>query len=229
MGQQWPKNGKKLGFGVIFHFFAIFGPFFPHFGPRAFFFFFGQFFPIFGFRPVFHYAAWLVSPVLIPLPLLKGDTSIQAHSSIPKSEAFTGPSNMEVGLMLATTGALPRASVRYSQVHAWHIQQITLWHEIQAVLDGVPPTGLQLLRWERVLLMLWIKGLEHLKSEVMLSPPRVRPLKNSMRKYYENNSLRIIFRNFWGILCSWNVQERKEVIQGITCEIRNLPRLNISE
>ena len=50
----------------------------------------------------------------------------------------------------------------------------------QAVLDGVPPTGLQLLRWERVLLMLWIKGLSTSKSEVKLSPPRGRPLKNSM-------------------------------------------------
>ena len=36
--------------------------------------------------------------------------------------------------------------------------------EIQAVLDGVPPTGLQLLRRERVLLMLWIKGPEHLEK-----------------------------------------------------------------
>ena len=34
----------------------------------------------------------------------------------------------------------------------------------QAVLDGVPPTGLQLLRQEWVPLTLWIKGLEHLEK-----------------------------------------------------------------
>ena len=32
------------------------------------------------------------------------------------------------------------------------------------MLDGVPPTGLQLLRSERVLLTLWIKGLQHLEK-----------------------------------------------------------------
>ena len=36
--------------------------------------------------------------------------------------------------------------------------------------------------------------------------PRAYPLT---RNYYKNNSLRIIFRNFEGISCSRNVQERK--------------------
>ena len=54
MGKKWPKNGEKIGFGSFSHLFAIFGPFFPHFGPRAIFYFFGRFFPIFGFRPVLH-------------------------------------------------------------------------------------------------------------------------------------------------------------------------------
>ena len=40
------------------------------------------------------------------------------------------------------------------------------------------------------------------------------------RNYYENNSLRIIFRNFGGILSSSNSHERK-TFQGITREIRN--------
>ena len=53
-GKNGPKNGKKMGFGVIFlflrHFWAIFSPFraeghFP---------FFDQFFSIFEFQPVFH-------------------------------------------------------------------------------------------------------------------------------------------------------------------------------
>ena len=58
LGPKWGKNGPKMAKkrknDPEFHFFAIFGPFFPHFGPRAIFYFFGQFFPIFGFRPVFH-------------------------------------------------------------------------------------------------------------------------------------------------------------------------------
>ena len=43
---------------------------------------------------------------------------------------------------------------------------------------------------------------------VPLSSPRwlIYPLT---RKYYENNSLRIIYRNYWGILSSRNVQEKK--------------------
>ena len=45
------------------------------------------------------------------------------------------------------------------------------------------------------------------------------------RNYYENNSLRIIFCNFWGVLCSRNVQERK-TFQGITREIRNFSENN---
>ena len=40
----------------------------------------------------------------------------------------------------------------------------------QAVFDGVPPTGSQLLRWERVLFTLWMKCLEHLGSEVGCRP-----------------------------------------------------------
>ena len=54
MGNKWPKNGKKMGFGIIFLFFAIFGPFFPYFGARAIFYFCWPFFSHFGFRPVFH-------------------------------------------------------------------------------------------------------------------------------------------------------------------------------
>ena len=49
----------------------------------------------------------------------------------------------------------------------------------QAVHDGVPQTGLQLLRSKRVPLKLWIK-LQTWKGEVKLSAPRGRPLKNSM-------------------------------------------------
>ena len=45
----------------------------------------------------------------------------------------------------------------------------------QEVLDRFPPTGLQLLRSERVLLTLGIKGLEHLESEVKLSPLQGAP------------------------------------------------------
>ena len=43
LGPKWGKNGpkiaKKLKNGPKSHFFAIFGPFFPHFGPRAIFYF----------------------------------------------------------------------------------------------------------------------------------------------------------------------------------------------
>ena len=49
-----PKWQKKWGLGPFFNFFAIFGPFFPYFGPRAIFYLFGKFAPISGFRPVFH-------------------------------------------------------------------------------------------------------------------------------------------------------------------------------
>ena len=42
-----------------------------------------------------------------------------------------------------------------------------------AVLDGVPPTGLQLLRSERVLLTRWFWSTW--QSEVKLSPPRGPP------------------------------------------------------
>ena len=40
----------------------------------------------------------------------------------------------------------------------------TFADHFQALLDGVPPTGLQLLRLERVLLMLRINCLEHLEK-----------------------------------------------------------------
>ena len=39
MGKKWPKNGKKWDLGPFFYFFAIFGLFFPHFGPMAIFYF----------------------------------------------------------------------------------------------------------------------------------------------------------------------------------------------
>ena len=45
------------------------------------------------------------------------------------------------------------------------------------------------------------------------------------RNYYENNSLRIAFRNFWVILCSENLQERK-TFPGFTRDIRNFYKNN---
>ena len=54
MGKKWPKNGEKMGFGVIFLFFRHFWAIFSLFRADAHFLFVGQFFPIFGFRPVFH-------------------------------------------------------------------------------------------------------------------------------------------------------------------------------
>ena len=53
--------------------------------------------------------------------------------------------------------------------------------KIQAALDGVPLTGLQLLRWERVLLTLWLKGLEHSEKWSKVVAPSGPPLKNSMK------------------------------------------------
>ena len=53
-GEKWPKNGEKMGFGVIFLFFRHFWAIFSPFRAEGHFLFFGQFFPIFGFRPVFH-------------------------------------------------------------------------------------------------------------------------------------------------------------------------------
>ena len=43
LGPKWQKNGPK--------FFAIFGPFFRHFGPRAIFYFWASFFPFLHFGP----------------------------------------------------------------------------------------------------------------------------------------------------------------------------------
>ena len=55
LGPKWGKNGpkmaKKWNVGSFFYFFAIFGPFFPHFGPRAIFHFFANFFPFLDFGP----------------------------------------------------------------------------------------------------------------------------------------------------------------------------------
>ena len=51
MGKNGPKMGKKKN-NPKSHFFAIFGPYFPHVGPC--FFCFLRIFSIFGFRPVFH-------------------------------------------------------------------------------------------------------------------------------------------------------------------------------
>ena len=50
MGKRWPKNGEKIGH-FFPSFFAIFGPFFPHFGPRAIFYFLANFFPFLDFGP----------------------------------------------------------------------------------------------------------------------------------------------------------------------------------
>ena len=46
-------------------------------------------------------------------------------------------------------------------------QMVPFWailDNFQAVLDGVPPTALELLRSERVLSTLWKEGLEHLEK-----------------------------------------------------------------
>ena len=61
-GEKWPKNGEKMEFGVVFYFFTIFGPFFPHFGPRAIFYFSANFFLHFWISAHFPFqnqAAWL--------------------------------------------------------------------------------------------------------------------------------------------------------------------------
>ena len=71
MGEQWPKNGEKMGFGVIFLFFAIFGPFFPHFGPRAILHFSANFFPFSDFA-VFH---------SIPGRLARNENAIEQKNS----------------------------------------------------------------------------------------------------------------------------------------------------
>ena len=56
--QKWEKlarNGEKMAqkwdLGSFFYFFAIFGPFFPHFGPRAIFYFLANFSPFLDFGP----------------------------------------------------------------------------------------------------------------------------------------------------------------------------------
>ena len=62
-GKKWPKNGEKNWKNdPKSHFLAIFGPFFPHFGPRAFFYFLANFFPFLDFGPfsILYQAAWLV-------------------------------------------------------------------------------------------------------------------------------------------------------------------------
>ena len=55
LGPKWGKNGpkmaKKWDLGSFLYFFAIFWPFFPHFGPRAIFYFLANFFPFLDFGP----------------------------------------------------------------------------------------------------------------------------------------------------------------------------------
>ena len=51
IGKKWPKNGKKWDNDPTSHFFAIFGPFFPHFGSRAIFYFLDNFFQFLDFGP----------------------------------------------------------------------------------------------------------------------------------------------------------------------------------
>ena len=51
VGKKWPKKGKKWDLGSFSIFIAIFGPFFPHFGPRAIFYFWANFFPFLDFAP----------------------------------------------------------------------------------------------------------------------------------------------------------------------------------
>ena len=59
MGKKWFKNDEKIENDPKSHFFAIFGPFFPHFGPRAIFYFLANFshfwisarFPFYARRP----------------------------------------------------------------------------------------------------------------------------------------------------------------------------------
>ena len=56
------------------------------------------------------------------------------------------------------------------------------------MLDGVPPTGLQLLRWKRVLLTLWKKGLEQFaKWRKVVAPSGAPP-----EELYENNLKRFL-------------------------------------
>ena len=58
MAQKWLKQRRKNKS----HYFAIFGPFLPHFGPLAIFYFSANFCPNFGFRPVFHSMPGGLSP-----------------------------------------------------------------------------------------------------------------------------------------------------------------------
>ena len=60
---------------------------------------------------------------------------------------------------------------RRSQCNASHRKG----HFLQAVLHGVPLTGLQVLRSDKVLLTLWKKGLEHLEKWSKLIAPSGAP------------------------------------------------------
>ena len=51
MGEKWPTNGEKMGFGVIFLFIRHFWAIFPYFGPTAIFYFLANFFPFLDFGP----------------------------------------------------------------------------------------------------------------------------------------------------------------------------------
>ena len=71
------------------------------------------------------------------------------------------------------------------------------------------PTGLQLLRWERVLLTLWIEGLEHLEKWSKVVAPQGRPLKNSMKIVEKcRNYFWTLFDDFLRfLLCAKAVEE----------------------
>ena len=76
-GKKWPKNGEKMGFGVIFLFFRHFWAIFSPFRAEGHFLCFVQFFPIFGFRRVFH---------SIPGSLTRN--SIGCLASLPGNQPF---------------------------------------------------------------------------------------------------------------------------------------------
>ena len=99
LGPKWGKNGpkmaKKWDLGSFFYVSAIFGPFFPHFGPRAIFFFLANFFPFLDFRPfsILCQAAWLanfeeVSPAHPKWPCLAKHTRCIESKEKTKGSAY---------------------------------------------------------------------------------------------------------------------------------------------
>ena len=69
MGKKWPKNGEKMGFGVIFLFFRNFWAIFCPFRAEGHFLFFGQF---------FHF--WILAR--FPFYTRRPDSQLLARSSL---------------------------------------------------------------------------------------------------------------------------------------------------